>query len=311
MKNYDKADRKFELGIHTYSLHLSGLGQNWGFVGDYQKQAMTLEDLMDKAIEWGLDGLHVTNVDLRDHDPKNLAAIKENAQKHKLWMEYNVSVNEEFDKRMNQSFDTAPKIAEQIGADVIKYSLDIRRPKPIYGSQFHPDVMKQLIDVVEGIKKALPEYERTGIHMAIEHHTETYADEIAWVIEQVNHPLIGSCVDTINSLDVLESPEYAIERLAPYCFSVHMCDNEMIRDQHGAHFIGVPLGQGDIDNHKTLQTLKELAPAQLTRINFENEWSTGNDDFETARQKELDACVESIRYCREVLGIGKRTPGKI
>jgi hypothetical protein len=31
----------------------------------------------------------------------------------------------------------------------------------------------------------------------------------------------------------------------------------------------------------------------------------GDDSIEVAREKELDACLRSIAYAREVLGIGK------
>ena len=37
MVNYK--ERKFKLGMHTYTLHLNGCGQNWGFVGDTFEQA--------------------------------------------------------------------------------------------------------------------------------------------------------------------------------------------------------------------------------------------------------------------------------
>ena len=69
-------DRKFKLGMHTYTLHLNGCGQNWGFVGDAFEQKINIFQLMDLANEWGLDGLHVTAVDLGSKDPENLAKIK-------------------------------------------------------------------------------------------------------------------------------------------------------------------------------------------------------------------------------------------
>lgn len=300
------SDRKFKLGIHTYTLHINGLGQNWGFVGDHFKQAIMLEQLMDYAVEWGLDGLHVTNVDLVNKDPKRLAAIKKGAEDHGLYMEYNCALHEEFDPRINETFASAVPTAQAIGADLIKFGMDIRRPTPLYGSMFHPQVMRQMCDVVDQIKAALPLYEKSGIRLAIEQHTETFADEIIWVIEQVNHPLVGACVDTINSFSVLEGPQYGFERLAPYAFCCHLCDNKLIRDQHGAHFIGCALGEGDIDNRKTVQTLRDVAPACFDRINFEVEWSIADDSVEVAQKKELEACIESIKYLRRELDLGVR-----
>ena len=304
-------DRKFKLGMHTYTLHVNGFGQNWGFVGDTFNQPHDIFWLMDKAVEWGLDGLHVTAVDLGSKDPEHLAKIKKAAEEHNLYMEYNCSLDEEFDKRLNETFESACKVAQGFGADLVKFSLDIRRPKPLYGSQFHPQVMRQLCDVVDGIKKALPLYKEAGIKLCVENHTETFADEIVWVVEQVNDPQVGVCVDNINSMSVLESPEYSDNRLEPYAFCCHFCDNVLIRDHRGAHFIGVALGQGDIDCRKTLGALKEYAPADFDRINFEVEWAIGDDDLETAQAKEMQACIDSIKYLREELGLGVRTPGVI
>ncbi|MBQ4149989.1 MAG: hypothetical protein II594_09680, partial [Clostridium sp.] len=82
------------------------------------------------------------------------------------------------------------------------------------------------------------------------------------------------------------------------------------RDQHGAHFIGVELGKGDIDCKKTLDALKEYAPADFDRINFEIEWAIGDDPLEVAQKKEMEACVNSIKYLREVLGLGVCEPKK-
>ena len=266
--------------------------------------------LMDLANEWGLDGLHVTAVDLGSKDPEHLAKIKKAAEEHGLYMEYNCSLDEEFDKRLNETFESACTVAKGFGADLVKFSLDIRRPKPLYGSAFCPQVMRQLCNVVDGIKKALPLYREAGIKLCVENHTETFADEIVWVVEQVNDPMVGVCVDNINSVSVLESPEYSDKRLAPYAFCCHFCDNELIRDQHGAHFIGVALGQGDIDCKKTLDALKAYAPESFDRINFEIEWAIGDDPLEVAQKKELDACVASIKYLREELGLGVCTPKK-
>ncbi len=85
---------------------------------------------------------------------------------------------------------------------------------PLYGSCFHPEVMRQLCDCYDEVK-ALPLVERTGIRLALENHTETFADEILWLIDQIDHPLVGACVDTVNSMGVLENPETAVRKLAP------------------------------------------------------------------------------------------------
>jgi hypothetical protein len=69
-------DKKMKLGLHTYTLHLWGLGQNWGIVADPRPKEMNLLQLMDKAVEWGLDGLHITGCDLETKDDTRLLEVK-------------------------------------------------------------------------------------------------------------------------------------------------------------------------------------------------------------------------------------------
>lgn len=296
-------DKKMKLGLHTYTLHLWGLGQNWGIIAEPRPKEMTLMQLMDKAVEWGLDGLHITGCDLESKDEKRLKEVRTAAEERGLYLEYNFSLNEEFDPRLTDSIQDGIRIAERLGADIGKISLDIRRPRPLYGSCFHPAVMRQLCDVYDEVKAALPLLEKTGIKLALENHTETYADEILWLIDKINHPLVGACVDTVNSMGVLEDPVSAVEKLAPYAFANHFCDHKLDRDQFGIRFHGVALGDGDIDCVRVYNTIKKLSPTD--RITFEIEWDMGDDPLEVARQKEMDACIKSIKYAREVLGIGK------
>ena len=47
--------KKMKLGLHTYTLHLWGLGQNWGIIADPRPKAMNLLQLMDKAFVMNYD----------------------------------------------------------------------------------------------------------------------------------------------------------------------------------------------------------------------------------------------------------------
>ena len=302
MKN---TERQIKLGMHSYTLHLSGLGESWGFQDAHAfEKSIDLFQLMDLAVEWGLDGLHITNVDLESLEPAHLAKVKAAAQAHDLYLEYNVSFNAPCDPRVNSTVKDALLNGKAIGAELVKFSLDIERPRPLYGTCFHPDVMRQLSDRYDEFKANIPLMEELGLTISIENHCDTYADEVIWLIQQLNHPDIGACVDTINSLVVLEGPEACVEKMAPYANCCHFCDNKLVVDPDGTHSIGVAIGQGDIDCVKVLKTLREKAP--LDRITFEVEYEIGNDSLEVAREKEIQACKESIDYLRNVLKVGAR-----
>ncbi len=298
--------RSMPLGMHTYTLHLSGFGESWGFSGEHAfAKVRDLDWLMDRAVEWGLDGLHVTNVDLELLTPEHLAEVKAEAKKRGLYLELNVSFNAPCDPRVNATVDGALRTAQAIGADLVKFSLDIERPRPLYGTCMHPKVMAQLADRYEKFKANIPLMEELGMTVSIENHCDAYADEVIWLVKSLNHPSIGACIDTINSLCVLEGVEACVEKMLPYANCCHLCDNELRIDHNGTHSIGVPVGTGDIDCAKIVQQFREFSP-RMKRITLENECEVGGMSMEEAREKEIDACKKTIRYLRDELGLGVR-----
>lgn len=299
-------EKRIPLGMHTYTLHLSGFGESWGFDSAHAfEKTKDLFWLMDRAVEWGLDGLHVTNVDLDPLSPEHLEKVRIEAEKRGLYLELNVSFNAPCDPRVNSTVDKAMHTAQAIGADLVKFSLDIERPRPLYGTCMHPDVKTQLLNRYKQFKTNIPLMEELGITIAIENHCDTYADEVIWLVEKLDHPSIGICIDTINSLCVLEGPQAAVEKMLPYANCCHLCDNELRIDHNGTHSIGVPVGTGDIDCARIVQQFKELSP-NMKRITLENECEVGGLSIEDAREKEIEACIKTIHYLRDELGLGVR-----
>src|SRR5215475_13229747 len=167
-------DRKFKLGMHSYTLHLNGCGESWGFEQDHAfEKTIDLPKMMNLAVEWGLDVLHITLVDLDNEvSAEHLADVKAAARSYGLDLELNVSINAPCDPRVNASVEEALNIGHAIGAQLVKFSLDIDRPKPIYGSCMHPDVVAQLSDRYRQFRKAIPLIERYGMKIAIENHCD-------------------------------------------------------------------------------------------------------------------------------------------
>jgi len=289
------------LGLHTYSFHLHGMGQNWGGYELAWPRVMDIYSLMDEAEDLELDGLHITAVDCESTDADNLKKIARYAENRDLFLEYNFSLNEEFDTRLNNTFEEAISIAKALGADVAKVSLDLRRPRPLCASGHHPEVMQQLEKIAEQLHAAAPVAEAAGVNIAVENHTESLSSEVLWLIDQVGHASVGACVDTVNSVMVLEDPMKAIENMVPRSFTNHFCDHRIERDQFGCRFTGVACGDGDIDLKRALELIKTRSA--MERINIEVEWDAGTDPPEEARRKEREAVERSIRYCRDVLCI--------
>ena len=305
--------RPLRLGMHTYTLHFFGLGESWGFGKDYYfEQTLSLYELMEKAEAWQLDGLQITKVDLlttAEEDPfgtENLHKVAQAAKKHGLFLEFNSSFHAGSDSRVNCTVPEALRIGHDLDAELVKFSLDIIRPRELYGSCMHPQVMRQMAERYEDFKAAIPMIEEYGMQIAIENHTDTFADEILWIVDKLNHPLIGTCVDTMNPLQVIENPHYAMEKMLPRAFCCHFSDDIIIVDPLGVHDIGAPHGQGSMDCPRMIRQIRELSG--MDKIIFENEiaFESLNEPIENARAREMAACEESVRYLRKELGLGVR-----
>jgi sugar phosphate isomerase/epimerase len=140
--------------------------------------------------------------------------------------------------------------------------------------------------------------------IALENHCDLFADEVIWLVEQLHHPLIGACLDTMNSLVLMEGIEECVKKMAPYAFCCHFCDVNIVVDADGTHSVGSVIGQGDIDCLKIMQELRANAPAALDTIVFEVEMPLNGVPIEQGRELEQRAAKESINYMRSVLNVG-------
>jgi sugar phosphate isomerase/epimerase len=291
------------LGLHTYSLHLHGMGQNWGGFKLQWEPVWDIFGLMDEAKKLGLDGLHLTAADLGATGTDHLHDVRRAAEERGLFLEYNFSLDaSEYDDRLTHTMEEGIAIAETIGSDIGKISMDVKRPHPVCGSAFHPEVIPQLERIARQAEAAAPVAENAGVRICLENHTEAFSDEVLWIINRVNHPYVGVCVDTNNSLMVGEDPLTAIRKLAPVSFTNHFSDHRIDFDQYGCRITGVATGTGDVPMRQAYLIIK--ANPNMKRLNLEIEFDPGGDGPDAARHREYRAVVESIRFAREELGVG-------
>jgi sugar phosphate isomerase/epimerase len=192
------------LGLHTYSLYLHGVGQAWAdFKLPWPRQLSTFE-LLDKAVRWGLDGLHLDDGVLENLETTYLKEVGAAAQERDLYLEYNFSMDLGR-QGIGIQHDLAEAIAtaRALGADIVKVSMDLIRPRPVAASRFHPDVMAQIQSVAARLKQMVPAAEASGVKIAVENHCDTFSEEILWLLDRVDHPRVGACIDTVNAFIVM------------------------------------------------------------------------------------------------------------
>lgn len=137
-------------------------------------------------------------------------------------------------------------IAQRLGAKVMRICCGGRRTRPASWDQHRAKLLPLLCEVV-GVA------EQHGVVLAIENHIDLLADELVELVETVDSPWLGVCLDTANNLRKLEDPVQAARKLAPYARATHIKDIAAnTATKHGnprdfAFWPSVPLGQGVID----------------------------------------------------------------
>ena len=290
------------LGLHTYSFYLHGIGQAWAdFKLPWPRQMSTFE-LFDEAVRMGLDGLHLDDGVLETLDPAYLQEVKAAAKEHGLYLEYNFSMDlGGMGIGIQHDLDEAVLTAENLGADIVKVSMDLVRPRPLAGSRFHPRVKDQMKSFASQLKTSAPAAAAAGIKIAVENHCDSFSEEILWLLDRVDHPAVGACIDTVNALMVMEDPMQAIANLAPRAFTNHFRDDRIEMQRYGFKLTGAAVGEGDIDMQRAYEIIKN--ESSMGRINIETEMEIPLDNMEQALRLEKETIKRSIRYCREVLGI--------
>ncbi|MBI5667444.1 MAG: sugar phosphate isomerase/epimerase [Chloroflexi bacterium] len=174
-----------------------------------------------------------------------LVQIADNLPLHTLTDEQRRDVRDEAQKR---------GIAIEVGTrgiqtDHLRQYLEIAR-------FFNSPILRVVVDtkdhhpspeeVVSLIRVVLPELEAAGITLAIENHDRFKVNQLAGIIQALNSPYVGICLDTVNSFGSLEGPEVVVETLGCHVVNLHVKEFVVKRAGHamGFEITGRPTGQG-------------------------------------------------------------------
>lgn len=290
------------LGMHTYSLYHHGVAEDWaGFTLPWERQ-MTFMEMMDYIVELGLEGVHLDAKALDSMDHDYLEQVKQYAADRNLYLEFNFAMKSgHYDSAVQFEISEGIDIAHRIGADLTKIGMNLKRPRPIAAGKFHSKIMTQLEGVVARVRQVLPMVEDTGVRLALENHTDAFSEEVIWALDQIDHPMVGACIDTVNGIHVTENPITAVEKLAPRAFTNHFRDNRIVITPWGLKFTGAAVGEGDLDMKRAYELISKNP--DMHRINIELDLECPLDNKDAAMETEKAALVRSIAYCRDVLGI--------
>ena len=134
-------------------------------------------------------------------------------------------------------------------------------------SSFGGAVNEELDKAIKDFKTVAPAFANEGVRIAYENHEYETSNDILRVIDHVNNPIVGTHIDTGNSMMMWEDPLVAVRNMAPRAVSTHFKDHLVIELDGTPMIVGVPLGQGSIDLYDCYRLLAEYT--DLDRINIE------------------------------------------
>ena len=240
-----------KLGINTYTYMWS-----IGFEGARPERPLTALGLLEKAHELGVRVVQIgPNLPLDRLPEAELDRLDRQAREWGIELELGT-----------RGLET-DHLAGQVGL-CRRFGSTLLRTVPEIGGQTPetqdiPGYLREILPLLEQAGPVLSPSTPLGVNyvegvrLAME-NGKIPAEELRGVLEEVNSPLVGIVLDSVNSLAVPEGWKHVTQVLAPYTMCLHFKDFVVKRVWHMMGFVceGRPAGQGQLDTPWLLETLK-------------------------------------------------------
>ncbi len=156
-------------------------------------------------------------------------------------------------------FEAQMRTAAQAGALAVR---TVVMPGRRYERFASLDEFRQLeARALRSLELAAPVAEKLRLLLAVENHKDQRLDERIALLRKINSPWVGACVDTGNSLALLDDPLEVVRGLAPWAFSVHLKDQALAEYEEGFLLGDGPLGEGVLPLKEMVDVLRKAKPA--------------------------------------------------
>jgi sugar phosphate isomerase/epimerase len=162
-------------------------------------------------------------------------------------------------------FDGELRVAAEAGATVLRtVCMNGRR----YETYDAAEQFRQFADQAwKSLRLAEPVAARHKIRLAVENHKDWRVEEMLGWLKKLSSEHVGVCLDTGNSIALLEEPHAVVEAYAPWTFTTHFKDMGVTEYEDGFLLSEVPLGRGYLDLPRVVATVRKAHPE--ARLNLE------------------------------------------
>lgn len=236
--------------------------------------------LFDKAAAMGVSVVQIAdNLPLDALEEDEMTALVESATAQSLQVEVGTR------GIRPAHLETYLMLSQRFESPIVRVVIDT--------ADHHPD----LPEVIALLRESLPAFERAGIRLAIENHDRFSIRDFVHILENIDNPYLGICLDTVNSFGALEGPQVVLEALGPWTVNLHIKDFMIRRADHMMGFTieGTPAGQGQLDIQ---WLLGRLAPYGLSYNAILELWTPPADSISATIEKEERWAKDSVEYLR-------------
>ena len=203
-----------------------------------------------------------------------------------------------------QSFDADEvsrylAIGQRLHAKILRVALDAA------------DAKMPVVKLAQQLRPLLAKAQDGGIRIAVENHFNYPSPRMVELLEVVDDPTLGICLDVANSICAGEWPQETIKQLAPYAINLHLKDYVITPDIYGVGFAihGVPLGEGRANIPWILDQVAHCGPELSVILEH---WLPKTSDIDVARATEQSwieqtaAAAKGFIRSRSKLNVGTK-----
>lgn len=226
------------------------------------------------------------------------------------------------------------KLSKAVGSPAFRVVLGSREDRRTPGG-----IEARIEDTIKVLKSQRSLAQDLGVKVAIENHAgDMLAKELVTLIEGAGKDWVGANMDSGNATWTLEDPMDSLEKLGPYALTTSLRDSAVWETPKGCKVQWTPMGAGTVvDHQKYFTRFAELCPnvavnietiggfavefpylepgfwesfpkvtaAEFARFLAMVKKGKPIDQFDGNNPDRQKADIEeSIRYCKETLGLG-------
>jgi 3-oxoisoapionate decarboxylase len=260
------------IGLSTYA-----------FFWQWQPSAarpLTLIEMIDKTADWGVSVFQVCDYPLIEtYDADALAALHRHAEDRGVRLELGT-------RGITPVHLTRYlHLAQALGATLVRSMVNTTDHRPT------------VTEAVDLLTRVTPAYEDAGVTLALETYEQIAVRDLVRVVEDVDSPALGICLDPANCVAALELPVSTVEVTAPHVRNVHVKDFSFSRSDGWVGFTlaGCPLGEGLLDYRHLVNTVQ---PDQRGLSQIIEHWLPWQGDSDTTIRIEDQWNLHNLSYLR-------------